>query len=180
MKIIFLDIDGVLNHELFYRGYTKYPRKTIKRPLDQIDQGSVEILNDLIKETGAKVVISSTWRRHYTPEEMQGFLEHFGFKGEVIGSTPIYNQANIVRGNEILGWIRENEKMLGQYSAYNDRYVIFDDDSEFLYWQRNNFIHIDRYCGLSPSNVYQAVKILNRYDQKNTIDNGVNVDMIEL
>lgn len=171
MKIVFLDIDGVLNHELFYRGYSKYPRKTIKRPLDQIDQGSVEILNELVKATEAKIVISSTWRINYSPKEMQGFLEHFGFIGEVIGSTPRCPEKYSVRGNEIMAWIKENEKLIGQDSAYYDQYVIFDDDSDMLYWQRNNFIHVDRYCGITPSNVYQAVKILNRNGDK--LDLGI-------
>ena len=74
MKTIFLDMDGVLNHTLFFRGRTKYPAKTIKRPYDQIDQESVENLNTLIQQTGAKVVISSTWRKHYDVAQMQEIL----------------------------------------------------------------------------------------------------------
>ena len=167
MKIIFLDMDGVMNHELFYRGYSKYPRKTIKRPLDQIDQGSVEILNELVKETGAKIVISSTWRIHYSPEEMQGYIEHFGFIGEVIGSTPKCSDKYSVRGNEISAWIKENEALTGLPYYKFDEYVILDDDSDMLYQQRDNYVQVDRYCGISPSTVFKAKKILNK--QRETI-----------
>lgn len=41
------------------------------------------------------------------------------------------------------------------------KYVILDDDSDMLYWQRNNFILIDRFVGLTMGNVFQAKKILN-------------------
>jgi hypothetical protein len=161
----------VLNHELFFRGYSKYPRKTIKRPLDQIDQGSVEILNDLITQTGAKVVISSTWRILYTQEEIQGFLNHFGFIGEVVGMTPRYTNNHSVRGNEILGWIKENKSLISKdYYDFNE-YVIFDDDTDFLLWQKDNFIHIDRYCGITPTNIFKAEKILNK--KKDVINEGI-------
>ena len=162
MKIIFLDIDGVLNSELYFRGYCRYPSTTIKHPQNHIDRGAVETLNTLIKNTDAKVVVSSTWRLSYSKEELQGFLNEFGFAGEVIGVTPDYSRAlNTVRGNEILGWIRDNDTLLCKsYDAYAE-YVILDDDTDMLFWQRNNFVHVDRYCGITPTIVRKATRILN-------------------
>ena len=58
-------------------------------------------------------------------------------------------------------WIEDNEKLVGSYYSFNN-YVIFDDDSDMLYWQRNNFIHIDGYFGLSPNHCYRAKNILNK------------------
>ena len=64
MKIIFLDIDGVLNHEAFYK--ERYERvqngEKLNHPYSEIDSNSVTNLNSLIADTDAKVVISSTWR----------------------------------------------------------------------------------------------------------------------
>ena len=41
-------------------------------------------------------------------------------------------------------------------------YVILDDDTDMLYWQRNNFIRTNYHRGISASNVKKAIKILNK------------------
>lgn len=163
-KIIFLDIDGVLNSQLYY----KTPAG--ERPVNlgfcgDIDTEAVERLNELIKETGAKVVISSTWRLNRTLEEMQEILNKRGFVGEVIGMTPDMRCGehgdSILRGNEILAWIKENRAIVGaDYHDYR-HYVIFDDDSDMLYWQRNNYFQTDGYVGLTPNLCYRAKRFLN-------------------
>lgn len=159
MNLAFLDIDGVLNHELFYRGMSRSKRAK-DRPLSEIDRESVLILNGLIKETDVKVVISSTWRKSHTNKQIQGYLDYHGFIGEVIGSTPNFEDNNSVRGNEILRWIKDNEKLIGvPYYDYIN-FVIIDDDSDMLLWQRNNFVHVDGYCGVTPNQMYRAVRFL--------------------
>ena len=60
MKIIFLDIDGVLNckytkEEIFFFPFVS-PKK-------------IELLKQLIERTGAKVVLSSTWRHGWADIE---------------------------------------------------------------------------------------------------------------
>lgn len=70
------------------------------------------------------------------------------------------------RGNEIEEWLQEYFKSSFQTifgSNYQNnvyRYVIFDDDCDMLYGQKDNFIHIDRYYGLTQENIDQAKKIL--------------------
>lgn len=160
MKIIFLDIDGVLNHEYFYKEKhdKKHKEDVIPYPYSNIDPKSVEILNILCEETGAKVVISSTWR-HSGLEYCKDVLGFHGFNGDIIDITP--TSPARFRGIEILDWIKHNEELLGE-SYYNfNEYVILDDDSDMLYWQRNNFLLIDRFVGLTMGNVFQAKKILN-------------------
>ena len=67
MKIIFLDIDGVLNHQSFYKKVSASKRSESRRYLDD-EWGeifcpvSTSLINKLILETGAKVVITSTKR----------------------------------------------------------------------------------------------------------------------
>ena len=62
MKIVFLDIDGVLNHEKFYKDF--HFNKIIKAQhrKNNIDPRSAKLVVDLCKQTGAKIVISSSWR----------------------------------------------------------------------------------------------------------------------
>lgn len=164
MKIIFLDIDGVLNHEAFYKErYALIQNKQwhVEYPQSEFCPKTVSNLNTLIKDTGAKVVISSTWRMGRSKEQLQVLLEGVGFEGEVIGTTPIINTKNSLRGNEILAWIRDNEELIGSRDYNFTEYVILDDDSDMLYWQRNNFLLIDRFAGLTMGAVFQAKKILN-------------------
>lgn len=171
MKIIFLDIDGVLNHEKFYKESfeKRYEEGAMSHPHSEIDPNSVKNLNQIIKDTGAKVVISSTWR-HSGLKYCEDALKFHGFEGEIIDITPSLNGNDYVRGNEILKWIRANHKLVGDYYNFTE-YVILDDDSDMLYIQRNNFLLIDRFVGLTMGDVFQAKKILN---------NGKILDVREL
>jgi len=57
LKIIFLDIDGVLNS-------LKYDRnRTVKQ--GNIDETRLPLLKKLVDETGALIVLSSSWRKHW-------------------------------------------------------------------------------------------------------------------
>lgn len=61
MKVIFLDIDGVLNSNDWYvktRGVGGYNG-------GDIDPECIELINDLIDATGAKIIMSSSWRSDY-------------------------------------------------------------------------------------------------------------------
>ncbi|RYC70672.1 HAD domain-containing protein [Spirosoma sordidisoli] len=165
-KIIFLDVDGVLNSELFYgqtiRNAKKQLRKEVKSEererfdyhLDQIDQQAVERLNGIIHDTGARVVLSSSWRIGNSREYMQSLLEAKGFTGQLIGRTP---RLDGQRGKEIDAW-------LNYFGIIHlvERYVILDDDSDMTDYQlANYYIHCDSYCGLSPTVAYKATHILN-------------------
>ncbi len=159
-KIIFLDIDGVLNCQLSHED----PNRVL---IDNIDEKCMEYLNMLCSATGADVVITSVWRLGRTVEKLQSILDKRGFKHRVIGKTKDLRIGEygdcILRGNEILQWIKENTELIGvqNYSEYKS-YLILDDDSDMLYWQRNNFICVDHYCGMTPKTVFVGKQILNR------------------
>lgn len=131
MKIIFLDIDGVLNHQLFYKRMSKSKRMESRRYLDD-EWGemfcpvSTKLINDLIDKTGAKVVISSSKRstkyvRDYKENLacIQKMWKARGFVGEVIGTTPYLwietgscsekkYGSTIARGCEIEAYLEQN------------------------------------------------------------------------
>lgn len=182
IKVIFLDIDGVLNSQIFYTERNQEKREKNSPFGANIDERCVGYLNQLIADTGAKVVISSTWRIDGL-EYCKSHLEAKGFKGEIIGITPHLRHLGGFRGNEIHQWISENAEMLCGSRVNGDykEYVIFDDDSDMLYWQRNNYIQVDAYCGLTPNQCYRAKFILcpdmtfgNSFKSKN-IKNGIEV-----
>lgn len=159
MKIIFLDIDGVLNCEEAYRsgecefqgwawedGRKDHHQKFCLR--------SKNLINDLIRETGAKIVISSTWR-HSGIEFMRKVWELEEMEGEIIGITPSLRTKGfgVPRGMEIENYLEEefgfshinwNEDIQRKNMEESgiENYIIIDDDSDMLYGQRNHFIHV--------------------------------------
>ena len=114
MKVIFLDIDGVLNCESAYRNGECQYQEWIwedgrKDHYQRFCVRSKELLNKLIDETGAKIVISSTWR-HSGIEFMKKVWEMEEMRGEIIGITPSLRTKgiHIPRGMEI-GYYLNND-----------------------------------------------------------------------
>ena len=155
VPIIFLDFDGVLNNQLFYT------TGRAKKKIYDIDPDNIKTLSTLFKydTRNPKIVVSSSWRSGRTTSDFDEIFSKYDFHPEIIGLTEHLGKGT-VRGNEIKSWLDEHPELCGDtYYNYN-RYVIFDDDSDMLLCQRNNFIHVDAYCGLSPRNVYHAERIL--------------------
>ena len=151
-KIIFLDIDGVMNPESDIRIYmAKY--KKHKKDFNDFSTRTVGLLNYLIEATEAKIVISSCWRGGETIESMQKIFKRFKVKCEIIGLTPHLGKG-MCRGDEIKVWLDE-------YTGTVKQYIILDDEEDFRISQMNHFIHIDSYCGLSPTVIYKAERLLN-------------------
>lgn len=175
MRIIFLDIDGVLNCQLHYASqqFNDYrdAKKTLKKKvkskeIEQAEYYSSQLckerigwLNELCKDVDAKVVISSTWRSHGL-EKCERILKENGATFEMISVTP-HLSSDCVRGNEILKWIKDNEPLVGAYYDYHD-YAIIDDDSDMLLWQRNNFFQTDNYSGLTPNTCYRIKRFFTK------------------
>lgn len=148
--IIFLDIDGVLNCQLFYE--KQKDNKRIKYPQDQICTQRVEMLNELCKETDSAVVISSTWR-HSGLAYCKEVLEKAGATFDIIDITP---SMHVARGVEIDKWLNDNcAKIFGVHSFEFYRYAIIDDDSDMLLGQFANFFQTDPYSGLTPTTCYK-------------------------
>jgi hypothetical protein len=108
MKVIFLDIDGVLNCPK-----TPNPRKF---PY-VIDDGLLARFRQLIERTGASVVLSSTWR--YDPAGIFS-AKHYGVP--FIDITP--DMPDEPRCKEILTWIRNHPEVT--------RYAVIDDEDDEL------------------------------------------------
>lgn len=63
MKIIFLDIDGVLNSRA-------YDRKRNWNEQTDIDETRLPLIKEIVDATGAKIVLSSTWRQHWNKDSI--------------------------------------------------------------------------------------------------------------
>lgn len=158
-KIVFLDFDGVIT--------------TVKSRW-HFDPEKMALLGEILDATDAKIVITSSWRR-YTLDDTIDFITKreeerghvpFAFPDRVIGVTDrMYGfcfpnsdrHFSVVRGEEIRRWQEE-------HNACECPYVILDDDTDMLLWQKDNFVKTDCEKGLSRRNVKRAIAILNRED----------------
>lgn len=161
-KILFLDIDGVLNSDRFYK-------KTLGRQ-GHFDAEAIQLLNQL-KDIDVEVVISSSWGEDGVKQ-----LKNVGLELPILGCTEHFHVEWLCRGNEIEKWLCLNfggmatkygydEYGVAYWRKYADEdyeYVIFDDDSDFLLGQANNFVRVNRETGLTQEDIDKAIKILNR------------------
>lgn len=152
MKVIFLDFDGVIT--------------TLKSNYN-LDLEKMKMVKRICDETGAKIVVSSSWRYH-TLEKTIEYITTIGcfrpipflMPELVVGVTPRfyfedYNNKSIriPRGLEIDHYLRLHEEI--------ENYVILDDDSDMLLSQKDNFIKTDTYEGISEADVEKSIRILN-------------------
>ena len=177
-NIIFLDVDGVLNHELFFvarykklqkgnkipmfKVVKKYLKKLVKKKeigrLDyyksQMDITRMEFLNDLCEATNSAVVLSASMRGGKSILDLNRIFQYCGATFTIIDKTG--HSASRIRGVEIYEWLKENSMYWFGVNYYDfHRYAILDDDSDMLLWQQHNFFHVDRYAGLTPNHCYK-------------------------
>lgn len=164
MKIIFLDVDGVINS---VRSMLALRRKDDGYRHHFIDPIAVALINRLTDVTGANLVISSTHRKHIPDPlgtgrclvAMQKYFDNFGITGKVIGYTPCDPRGH--RGNEIREWLAENTDRLKI-----SEYVIIDDDSDMTEAQKlHHFVKVDNYEGFGYHGYKEALRILGCEDK---------------
>ena len=148
-RIIFLDIDGVLNSlnkliEVYnltgksHSGY-KYP----------FDEKCLENLKMIVDATDAYIVITSTWRKDLKGQKtLLEKLKEYGLDERVIGCTPIMGG----REEEIETYLRKMKE--------NVDYIVIDDDIV----RCDNFIKVNTQTGLTEDEKEIAIKKLLRID----------------
>ena len=105
MKVIFLDHDGVICLSTEWGGRFKKQNKwggrklsmtTLEMPVeyrfDNLNEKAVKILNEILEETGAEIVVSSDWKRWANVEEMGEYYESKGIIKKPIALTPDLGQ----------------------------------------------------------------------------------------
>lgn len=138
MKIIFLDIDGVI---------------TSPRTLSwfNFDIYAVNFLRWLCVEVDIKIVISSTWRLNHSKqffEAIFGNIIHDDWKTKSV-------RMDRRRGLEIDEWLSRHSEVT--------RYLILDDDSDMLENQIPSFIQTDSVNGMLSE---QMEKIRDYFEVK--------------
>jgi len=163
MKVIFLDHDGVICLSSNWGGRTKKwaqyrsanPESSVllkDAPVsvrfDDFDTKSIKILNEILEETGAEIVVSSDWKLHANLEELGDYYESQGIIKKPIAITPnlkdfepesssLFNFKGWLeraRCLEIQRWLLENN--VDSWVAVDD----LDMSNEFLKPGLENFV----------------------------------------
>lgn len=131
MKVIFLDIDGVLNTSKTFKIREQIEKETGIWNIE-IDEFRVAHLKQIIDETGAKIVLSSTWKKDL--ENVDGKIVPIHEKGE--GLLNILNKHGIElydilkkgydlnREDLITIWLNEHPNV--------ESFIIIDDETTHL------------------------------------------------
>lgn len=144
LKVLFLDIDGVLLNEQDYR--TNGSRV--------IPQERVDLIKQACDRTGAVIVVSSTWR--YSDETrdrltMMGLSLHPDWRtirSRVEGALIMAE----IRGDEIKQWLDAHPEVAS--------FAIVDDDSDMRPEQMSRFVQTQFSTGVTPAHVERLVAIL--------------------
>lgn len=144
-KLVFLDIDGVLNNHAFGE----------ESQSSSLLPSCVHRLNRILMETGAKIVLSSAWRYMILGGAMTitGFdyllRTHGVLHGRLIGHTP-KDEAISDRGWQIQIWRWAN--------GHEGAYVVLDDVDVGDF---HPFVKCDGEIGLTDDDAEKAIVILN-------------------
>lgn len=153
-KVIFLDIDGVLNSGAWIERMQGEVTE-LGEPVtfqNSLDREAVKVLNKAIERTGAAVCVSSSWRLCYTMAHIRGMLNRHGFVGLVFDKTPRRTEFPCRRGNEIQDWLNEHPEVTN--------FVIIDDGSDMEHLL-HKLVQTDFQFGLEERNLEDLVKQLN-------------------
>jgi hypothetical protein len=108
MKVIFLDHDGVIclsgNWGSRFKKQQKERKKLsqdvmsmpVDARFDNFDKKAIKVLNEILEQTGADIVVSSDWKNWCSVEEMGDYYESQG-----IIKRPIDFTTNMIDGEKV-------------------------------------------------------------------------------
>ena len=163
MKVIFLDVDGVLNSKddlMIYREKNNIDHCILYA---EVEDRPLKLLKEIVDKTSAKIVVSSSWRIGC---ERSGKESIFGNKlfiklesrlkdydMDIYDITPSLG-TRTQRGDEIREWLSKNP---------TDNFIILDDDSDMCeFLNTEHFIKTTYKHGLTEELKDRAIEVLNR------------------
>jgi hypothetical protein len=146
MKVLFLDIDGVLNSHRTVYARKDFPHGFDGTDMNRFDPIAIDLIRDICDKTGASIVLSSSWRILHSVHECANGLDL-----PIFDKTPI-NAGAGVRGDEIQAWLSDHPEVT--------QYAIIDDDSDMLPEQATRFVKTDHKNGLMFGDYESLIAIL--------------------
>lgn len=144
-KVIFLDIDGVLNSYRSCTAYGAYPSDNTSA--EKFDEIAINLIRVACKKCNAEIILSSTWRCDENWENLAQTLDL-----PIVDKTPDNITLSGSRTLEIEKWLQDNVVF---------EYVIVDDTFVNL----ENFVQTDPEEGLSYKDYKKILSILGVEDE---------------
>lgn len=148
MKVLFLDIDGVLNSRRSAEAFGGYPHSFNIDQMAMFDKTALALIRKVVRKTRCAVVLSSSWRIGMEPVDTAAGLDL-----PIIDHTPVSWEQGRKRGDEIKQWLAANPEVT--------KYAIVDDDSDMLDEQKPFFVKTDHINGLSWENYERLMELLS-------------------
>ena len=161
MRLVFLDIDGVLN-----QGYDKV--RGAPSGFDYSVPSCVLALNGLTRALQASIVISSSWRLEHSLEQLRTVLRGFGVEAPIIDVTPEIDDARgfpAARIAEICHFLDHQEHgVVESFVVLDDQDIRLDIDNELVRVAEieARFIRTVTEVGLTDALAVDAARALTR------------------
>lgn len=155
MKILFLDIDGVLNSR-------EYDRRRNWNEQTDIDETRLPLVKEIIDKTGAKIVLISTWRNHWDRDESlcdeDGMYINRLFSKYGLAIFDKTQDLGLLskRKDEVKTWLAEHKSDIESFVILDDYRFGWDDLSDFYIHTNPNYG-----LGLEDEHVEKAITLLN-------------------
>ena len=153
MKLIYLNIDGVMN--VIEDDLSFFPTHTAKIRALCPSSTHIKYLNEIIAETDAQVVITSTWRRSISALYLNMLFSLCGFTGIILDITPVLHgqrDIEIASHRECYNRLHPKDRI--------ENYVVIDDVKINITYI-DNFIKINPEKGLQSQDAKKAIQLLN-------------------
>ncbi len=167
-KYLFIDFDGVLNTERYAKFLKTKGFDTNDRFGTRFDPEAVQNLKTIVEQTGAKIVISSSWKE-YGEEFLHELWQERNMPSEIYSVAPSLLETNYFAEGGILSFPERYSKGL-EINAWfefmmesgNYNYCIIDDECYLLAEQLSHLVQTDSNDGLTASLAKRVIEILNR------------------
>lgn len=163
MKLIFLDVDGVLNSEEYIvkehdrLGHDNYIKEYLSQGGIPFDPHCINNLKNVLEVTGALICVSSTWR--LCEDQRKRLNEALGeYCYRIIGYT---KHLSTIRGIEIDNFLND----LKQIKCPLENYIIIDDDNDMKEEQMEHLILTNYKTGLTMEDAIKSVEKLNKKEK---------------
>lgn len=151
MKVIFLDIDGVLNTNTTKKSYKK---------LRGVEKSLLGRMRHIVARTQAKIILTSAWGIHFDdqmiPVDDYGNYLYRKFWERSIWMHGKLNSANECRGKAIRKYLTANKGKISDWIVIDDtEFADYDEEMK-----RKHLVLVDGNSGLTERATMEAIKLL--------------------
>lgn len=145
MKVLFLDVDGVLNSHRSAIAFGAMPWAHELPDVSKFDHIAVRLIRGIAETAGAGIVLSSAWRQ----------CDNWRDLGPALGLNITDRTPSLLgpRGKEIAAWLANHPEV--------ERYAIVDDDGDMLPEQMPYFVHTNMREGFTFGCAEKLAALLN-------------------